>query len=165
MIYQNLSLIVAFDLSKAIGKSNTIPWHLSNDMKHFKECTMGKTIIMGRNTFASLNYKCLPGRNSVVISSDSELHLKYNVEVHSTLESAIEAHRSEDEVFIIGGGMIYKSALPLVKKIYATEVNTIIEGADTFFSNIPEDFKELDKTSHVSDEKNEFSYSFITYTR
>ncbi len=162
---KNLSIIVAYDRNMAIGKDNTIPWRLSSDMKHFKELTMGKTIIMGRKTFASLNYKLLPGRTSVVVSSDPSLSDKYGPEVYPSLDAAIKAHDTETEVMIIGGGRLYHSALPLVYKIYATEVDTEIKDADTFFPLIPSEFVKISSESYGIDEKNQYPYTFVSYER
>ena len=162
---QNISIIVAYDENRAIGRENSIPWQLPADLQHFKSLTMGKTIIMGRNTFASLNYRLLPGRTSVVITSDPESIIKYGAEVYTSLDEALAAHASEQEIMIIGGGLLYRSSLSLAYKIYATEVDVRIEDADTYFPELPENFRKVSEERHNADDKNQYVFDYVLYER
>src|SRR6187401_2586841 len=107
-----ISIIVAFDENRLIGKDNALPWHLPADLKFFKSITMGHHMIMGRKTFESIG-KPLPGRTSVIITRQQNLEFEGCIVVNS-LEEALEKCKSEDEVFIIGGAEIFKYSLPLV---------------------------------------------------
>ena len=128
-----VSLITAMDDNRTIGFNNTLPWHIPEDLKHFKETTKGCTVIMGRKTYDSLGiYKPLPNRINVVISRTQTKDNKNPfVLFNDSLEQAIEDHKDE-EVFIIGGAEIYKQALPLVDSMYITHVEGKHDG-DTFF--------------------------------
>ena len=132
-VYQNVTVIVAVAANLAIGRDNTIPWHLRADLQYFKKMTMDKTIIMGRNTFASLGFRKLPGRTSVVVTSDPELGDKYGVETYTSLADAIAAHRGEPEIMIIGGGRLYREAVNYAARLLVTKVDTVVEDAQVFF--------------------------------
>ncbi len=166
MRYPGISVIAAIDRHSAIGRNNQIPWRLSADMKYFKNATMGKTIVMGRNTFASLGYRQLPGRHTVVVSSDVKLGEMYGVDVYESLENALDANASKNcETMIIGGGMLYRAALEYAEKLYITYVDTVVADADCFFPSFDESFVLVSEEKHHSDEKNEFDYSFRIYER
>lgn len=166
MFYPGISIIAAVDRNNAIGRDNQIPWCLSSDMKYFKSITMGKTIVMGRNTFASLNYRQLPGRHTVVVSSDQSFGSRYGVDVYDSLEKALTAVSSEQsETMIIGGGMLYRAALEYASKMYITLVDTEVEDADTFFPSFENLFSLVSEERHTADEKNEYDYSFRIYRR
>ena len=158
--YHNVSIIVATDQNLAIGKENTIPWHLRNDLQHFKELTTGKTIIMGRNTFASLNYKKLPNRLSVVITSDPTIATKYEVETHTSLAEALKAHEQESEIMIIGGGKIYAEAIDIANKLYLTRVHTAVQNPDVYFPHYEARFSLIKEESFKADQQNDFDYDF-----
>ena len=132
-VYQNVTVIVAVAANLAIGRDNTIPWHLRADLQYFKKMTMDKTIIMGRNTFASLGFRKLPGRTSVVVTSDPELGDKYGVETYTSLADAIAAHRGEPEIMIIGGGRLYREAVNYAARLLVTKVDTVVKDAQVFF--------------------------------
>ena len=129
----NISIIVAASLNNAIGKNNQLLWHLPNDMKFFKQTTWALPIVMGRKTFESFGSKALNGRLNIVITNQKNYNAIGAVVVNS-IEDAIFVAQQHDykEVMIIGGGEIYKQALPKANKIYLTRVLTIIDG-DTFF--------------------------------
>ena len=110
-----LSIIVAVSENNVVGKENKLPWKLSADLKRLKSLTMGHHIIMGRKTWESLG-KALPGRINVVITTDKNFKAEGGVVVHS-LKEAFTVSSSDDEIFIFGGGKIFKEAMPLVKKI------------------------------------------------
>lgn len=157
--FKGLSLIVATDQENGIGKNNQLLWHLPNDLKFFKKTTSGHTIIMGRKTFDSIG-KALPNRRNIVITRQKDLAIE-NVEVFNSLEQAIATCNNEDQYFVIGGGEIYKQALPLANNLYLTKVKHTFN-ADTFFPNIPAlEWQVVFKEVHQKDEKHQYDYSFL----
>ena len=158
-----LSIIVAVSENNVVGKENKLPWKLSADLKRLKSLTMGHHIIMGRKTWESLG-KALPGRINVVITTDKNFKAEGGVVVHS-LNEALAISSADDEIFIFGGGKIFKEAMPLVNKIYITRVHSIIDG-DTFFPVLDKsDWKEISREDFKADEKNQYNYSFLTLVR
>ena len=156
-----LSLIVAVAENGVIGNNNQLIWHLPNDLKQFKRLTTGHCIIMGRKTFESIG-KPLPNRTSIIISRNTDFQIAGCITV-SSLENAIsEAQKIEtEEAFIIGGAEIYRLALPLVNKIYLTEVHHPYEG-DTFFPTIDKIiWQERHREDFEIDEKHLVKYSFV----
>ncbi len=127
-----ISLIAAMDRNRAIGRGNALPWHLPDDLKHFKRLTLGKPVVMGRKTFESLGGRPLPGRPNLVVSRSGVQ--TDGVEVFDALEAALARGRQlHDEVMVIGGGQIYAQALPHADRLYLTRVETEIGDADTWF--------------------------------
>ena len=158
-----LSIIVAVSENNVVGKENKLPWKLSADLKRLKSLTMGHHIIMGRKTWESLG-KALPGRTNVIITTDKNFKAEGGVVVHS-LKEALSISSIDNEIFIFGGGKIFKEAMPLVKKIYITRVHSIIDG-DTFFPVLDmNDWKETSREDFKADEKNQYDYSFVTLER
>lgn len=158
-----LSIIVAFDERRLIGRDNGLPWHLPADLKHFKSITMGHHMIMGRKTFESIG-KPLPGRQSVVITRKNDFQPAGTAVVNS-LEDAMHFCATEEEVFVIGGAQIFEQAMPLASKLYITQIHHVFEG-DTFFPEISQEHWELvSKEDHEADEKNPWAYSFLTYRK
>ncbi len=166
------SLIVAMADNNCIGRNNQMPWHISEDLKRFKTLTMRHPVIMGRKTFESiLGYlnKPLPNRESIIVTRKSNI-LYPNEPVHqaSTIEQAIEIaaniaiKQNLEEIFIIGGGQIYKQSLPLAHKIYLTKVHREV-GGDAFFPKIDEAIWE--EIESVSYKENDPPFSFITLER
>jgi dihydrofolate reductase len=126
-----LSMVVAIGDNGAIGKDGKVPWRIPEDLKHFKNVTMGHAIIMGRKTWDEVG-RPLPGRRNLVVSRQAGLTLE-GAEVFPTLETAITAARTTDpEPHVIGGSTIYDAAMPLATRIHLTEVHREVE-ADTFF--------------------------------
>ena len=164
-----VSLIVAVSENGVIGKDNDLIWHLPNDMKFFKETTMGHHVIMGRKNFESIphKYRPLPDRTNIVITRQSEYKAEGCIVVDS-VEAALEIAKNNGDIepFIIGGGQIYRIALEenLVDKIYLTKVHHSFEG-DTFFPELSSDWKETNKTEIKADEKHKYNYDFITLER
>lgn len=158
-----ISIIVATAENGVIGKDNQLLWRLSADLKQFRILTTGHSIIMGRKTFESIG-KPLPNRTNIVISRQSDFDFPEGVLKANSLEKAIEiAHNAagSEEVFIIGGGNVYKQALEMTDKIYLTEVKANIEG-DAFFPKLNEnEWKEISRISHAKDEKNEYDFDFV----
>lgn len=160
-----ISLVVAAATNNTIGKDGQMPWHLPNDMKHFKNVTWGMPIVMGRKTFESLG-KALPGRKNIVISRQSGWSAPGTVVVKS-IEDALFVAKETDakEVMIIGGGEIYKALFERAKRIYLTRVDASPEG-DTFFPSLdPQQWFLVSQKNHEADEKNAFNYSFQVWER
>lgn len=160
-----LSIIVAVSENGVIGLDNQLIWRLPDDLKRFKQLTLGHPMIMGRKTFESIG-KPLPGRQSIIITRDKNFSFEGTIVVN-TLEDAIEAAKQTgtDEAFVVGGGEIYNQVQPLCDKLYITEVHTDIEG-DTFFKiENPELWKESERIHHKSDEKHAISFDFVDFVR
>jgi dihydrofolate reductase len=156
-----LSLIVAVAENGVIGHNNQLIWHLPNDLKQFKRLTTGHCIIMGRKTFESIG-KPLPNRTSIIISRNTDFQVEGCITV-SSLENAILAAKKieNEEAFVIGGAEIYRLALPIIDKIYLTEVHHAYEG-DTLFPTIDKTiWKETHREDFEIDEKHKFKYSFV----
>jgi dihydrofolate reductase len=135
-----ISLIVAASRNNVIGRANQLPWHLPNDMKFFKGTTWAMPVIMGRKTFESMGAKPLPGRHQVVISRNNETQNTTTGIIPATsIEDALQKAESTGcrEVFIAGGGEIYRQLMPKAHRIYMTRVDIEMEG-DTFFPEIDE---------------------------
>ncbi len=159
----NINIIVAAAKNNVIGKDNDLIWHLSADLKRFKQLTTGHTIIMGRKTFESIG-RPLPNRTSVIITRQKDYKADDCIVVNS-LQEALKAAEKENEVFIIGGGSIYEQAISIAHKIYFTLVHNTFEG-DTFFPVInTKQWKEIKREEHQPDEKNPYAYSFIDYVK
>jgi len=158
-----ISLIAAMAKNRAIGINNCMPWHLPADLRHFKALTVGKPIIMGRKTWESLP-GLLPDRPHIVVTKD----LNYQAEgcrvVHS-IDEALAAAGDIPEVMIVGGAAFYAAMLPQADRLYLTLVETTVEG-DAFFPDYnPTEWQEIAHEKHAADEKNPFSYSFLTLER
>lgn len=159
-----LSLIVAIAQNNAIGKGNDLLWHLSDDLKHFKRTTSGHPIIMGRKTFESFGSRPLPKRTNIIITRQVDYQAPGCVVVHSLAE-ALAAVPKNDEAFIIGGGEIYRQALPDVDKMHITIVHHDFD-ADTWFPDyLPEQWTETESTFHPADEKHAYPFTIKTLVR
>lgn len=158
-----ISAIFAMSENRVIGKNNQLPWHLPADLKHFKQITMGNPILMGRKTYESIG-KPLPGRCNIVITRDTNYQAPGCVVVNS-VESALAAVKDNDEIFIIGGALLYQETLPLTQRLYMTLIHHSFDG-DTFFPALNEnEWQEVERTDHPADENNKYSYSFVTLDR
>lgn len=161
-----VSIIVAASENNVIGKDNQLIWKLSSDLQHFKKTTTGHTILMGRKTFESIG-RALPNRTNIVISRNENYTADGCIKAQSIDEALILVPANESEVFITGGGEIYKQALAkgLVEKIYLTKVKTTIEG-DAFFPEINmTEWELISEEEHKADEKNQFDFSFQVWIR
>lgn len=157
-----ISLIAAMAKNRVIGQSNQMPWHLPADLARFKAITIGKTIIMGRKTFASIG-KPLPGRRNIVITRGNLTNEGCEF-VHS-LEEALDIAGDEQEVFVIGGGDIFQQALPRATRLYLTLIDLEVEG-DTFFPDWDEQQWQLvSEVAHPQDEKTPYPYRFLLLER
>jgi dihydrofolate reductase len=163
-----LALIVARTRNGVIGRDNRMPWHLSEDLRYFKRITLGKPVIMGRNTWESLG-KPLPGRDNIVITRNTDYraegaHIVNSLNAAITLANALAAEKNLSEIMIIGGAQIYREALPRVQRAYITEIDADIEG-DAFFPTLEGEWIETSRTSHAPCEKNPYPYSFVVLDR
>jgi dihydrofolate reductase len=157
-----VSIIVAIARNHAIGKNNKLLWHLPNDLKHFKDVTTGHTVIMGRKTYDSVG-KPLPKRRNIIVTRQA-ISIE-GCEVVNSIEAALALCANDDEVFIVGGAEIYKQSLSLTDRIYLTIIDHDFDG-DTFFPELNnEEWKETERENFEPDEKNKYSYSFITLER
>ena len=160
-----ISLIVAVAKNNAIGKDGKLPWHLPNDMKHFKNVTWGMPILMGRKTFESLG-KALPGRKNIVITRQLTWKAEGAIAVKNMQDALFVAKETDaKEVMVIGGGEIYKMLFEKARRIYMTRVEAEPE-ADTFFPSLkPEEWHLMSQQNYEADEKNAYNYSFQTWER
>ena len=163
-----LSLICAMARNKVIGRDNQLPWHLPDEMRHFKERTEGKPVIMGRKTFESLPFP-LPKRKNIVVTRQ-KTNIQ-GVEVVNSLERALTHAQQHcikykiDECFIIGGAVLYAEALPLADQLYLTTVNADVEG-DTYFPEYDDSWWCLvAETHHAVDSRHPYSYDIRHYER
>ncbi len=157
-----LTLIVARARNLTIGRDNTLPWRLPEDLAHFKRTTMGAPVIMGRKTWDSIG-RPLPGRRNIVVSRNPALVIA-GAEVAASLEDAQRLCVGVPEVFLIGGAQLYAEALPSADRLVVTEIDTDVEG-DAFFPAIdPAQWIETSREAHHS-AANGFDYAFVTYER
>jgi dihydrofolate reductase len=160
-----ISAIVAAARNGVIGKDNQIPWYLPADLAYFKHRTLGHCIIMGRKSFRSIG-RPLPKRTNIVVTRDPFFQADGVVVTHSVREALEYAfEQGEAEVFIIGGGEIYRQSMDEWDRIYLTEVDLEPEG-DVFFPTInPEEWQEVWRETHEPDEKNEAGWAFVVMER
>ena len=146
-----VSLIVAYDRARGIGRDNKLPWRLPAEMAYFKTTTMGKPIVMGRRTFESIG-RALPGRRNIVVTRG--IDAVDGVEQAASLSAALESCRDAEEVMVIGGAALYTAALPRTHRIYATEVDGLFN-ADTHFPELdPVEWREVSRTHRAADPAN-----------
>lgn len=156
-------MIVAASANNVIGVDGGLPWRLSEDLRRFKEITLGKPMIMGRLTFESIG-KALPGRRSIVITRQANYEAE-GCDVVTTMDAALELASDADEVMIIGGGKVYEQLLPMTDRIYLTRVHADFDG-DTFFPEIREDEWQIVSSEPLpSNDERPFSISFQTLER
>ena len=155
-----LSLIAAVARNRVIGRGNAMPWHLPEDLKRFKQITLGHPIVMGRRTYESIG-RPLPGRENIVVTRNADLALP-GIRLAASLSAALEL-AGERPVFVIGGAEIYRLALPLADRLYLTEVDADIEG-DTYFPEF--DRAQWQETAReASPPDSPLPYAFVTYAR
>lgn len=159
-----INIIVAIANNNAIGKDNDLLWHISEDLKYFKSTTLGCPIIMGRNTWDSLPFKPLPKRENIIISRNKDYKVEGAKVIHS-VEEAILYAKQFDKSFIMGGGMLYKAALPFCDRLYITKVFKDFE-ADTFFPEIDLNTWTIESESDIkTDPNNSLEFQFLVYKR
>lgn len=158
-----ISLIVAVAKNGIIGTGGTMPWHITEDFAHFKAVTLGHSVIMGRKTYESIG-RPLPRRRNVVISRNQTLRIE-GCEMATSLEEAIAMCEGEEELFVIGGGEIYRQAMPMADKLYITHVDVVVEG-DTRFPEIdPALWEEISREEFERGREFGHPFSFVDYVR
>lgn len=158
-----ITFIVAATENNVIGKGNKMPWHLPNDLKYFKKNTLEHSVVMGRKTFESLG-KPLPDRRNIILTRDITAKSD-DIDIANSFQEVLNYCRDEREIFIIGGGEIFKQTLPFADKILLTRLHTTIDG-DAYFPELPENEWTLEsEDKHEKDEKHAFDYSFQVYVR
>lgn len=158
-----ISLIVAMSRNRVIGRDNRLPWHLPDDLRRFKQITLGHHIVMGRKTWESIN-RLLPGRTTVIVSRDPKFAVEGAVVVGS-IEHAVQLARDDSEVFIIGGAEIFRLALTIAERLYLTTIDADVEG-DTLMP--PIDFgawRRIEAESHPVSDTNPLPWTFAIYER
>ncbi len=159
-----ITIIAAISENNALGKDNELLWHLPDDFKRFKEVTSGHHVIMGRKTFESLGKKALPKRTNIIITSQQSYDASCIV-LADSLKKALRIAQTDNNPFILGGGMVYKEAIKIADRLDITLVHQEFE-ADTFFPEIdPNIWKEVRSTYHPKDEKHKYAFSFVMYER
>ena len=159
-----ISYVVAVARNGVIGREGGLPWHISTDLKRFKEITMGKPVVMGRKTWDSLPRKPLPGRRNIVITRQAGFSAE-GAEVVSTPEAAIALGGDAPEIAVIGGGEVYRLFWPHVDRLYLTEVDLEVEG-DTHFPVVdPAEWREVGREVHPKGEKDSAGFTLRTLDR
>ncbi len=160
-----ISIIAAVADNLVIGKSNKLPWHLPADLKHFKELTTGHAVIMGKRTFQSLPNGPLPNRKNIVLTSIMSEGVNKGFFEADSIEDALELCDNEEQVYIIGGGAVYRQSIDKADTMHLTWVHGEFSG-DAYFPKINfKNWKEVSREDHDADEKNPHSYSFVKYER
>lgn len=158
-----ISIIVALAENRVIGRRNTLPWRLPNDLKHFRRLTTGHAVIMGRKNYESIG-KLLPERTNIIVTRNAGYAVPGAHVVHS-LETAYAAAADDNEIFVIGGAEIYRAALPRAGRLYLTLVHAPVPG-DTFFPDFDRnEWREVECVRHEADEKHAYAYSFVKLER
>jgi dihydrofolate reductase len=160
-----ISIIAAIGKNNELGKGNTLLWDMPADMKHFRESTKGHTVIMGQKTFESIG-RPLPNRRNIVVTRNDNFQAE-GVEISKSLDATLESFKNNpEEVFVIGGGQIYKQSMEKADRLYITHVDTEDKDADTFFPEIiPIVWNEVKREEHKKDDKNPYNYTFSIYEK
>lgn len=158
-----LSAIVAMSDNRVIGNHNQLPWHLPADLKHFKNITLGKPIIMGRKTFESIG-RPLPGRTNIVITRDVNFKAPGCL-VMNSIDAALAAMHENEEVVIIGGAQLYQQMMPRLQRIYLTIIHQEFIG-DAFFPALDlAEWHEVSREDFEGDEQNKYKFSFLIFEK
>ncbi len=160
-----IKILVACDENRVIGKDNQLIWHLPADLKRFKSLTTGHVILMGRKTYESIG-KPLPNRTTIVITRQADFQAEGTITAHSVDEAILKAKSlSREDIFIVGGAEIYTLSLALADQILLTQLHDFFDG-DAYFPEISaETWEIVARERGLTDEKNPFQYSFITYQK
>lgn len=158
-----ISAIVAMAENRVIGRNNALPWRLPADLRHFKELTLGKPVLMGRKTHESIG-RVLPGRRNIITTRNTTFEVPDALVVHS-IEAALQTLSESDELMLIGGAELYRELLPRVQRIYMTVVHAEIEG-DSYFPELkPAEWRQVNSEDHPADKDNAYPYSFVIWER
>lgn len=162
-----LSLLVAMSKNRVIGKNNQLPWHLPEDLKHFKVLTMGHPIIMGRKTYESIG-KILPGRINIIVTRQKNYVIPSATvvdSIQSAFAAGFEENSAKNEAFVIGGEEIFHQALTFSQRIYLTEIQKTFDG-DTFFPELnSQEWHETKRTIHFSEGIEQLEYHLVILDR
>jgi dihydrofolate reductase len=159
-----ISLIAALDRDFAIGKDNTLPWHLPADLKRFKALTLGKPLLMGRRTAESLG-RALPGRRNLVLTRSGRVPFE-GMQAVASLEGALQLADDDQasELCVIGGGEVFAMTLPIASRMHLTWVDTVVDGADAFFPRFdPVQWDVVARETHAADARHAFPFEFVDY--
>jgi dihydrofolate reductase len=161
-----ISMIVAMDDNNGIGNNNKLLWHIPKDLKWMKEKTMGRVIVMGRNSYEDIitytKGKPLPGRTNVVLSSKDPSEFNEGFVVVKTIDEVIKKFANEEKIFILGGAQVYKSFLPLADELIITHVQTKLQ-ADAFFPQV--DYSLFNTVYQQDEQENGFNFTFKIYEK
>ncbi|WP_144555891.1 DfrD/DfrG/DfrK family trimethoprim-resistant dihydrofolate reductase [Bacillus sp. X1(2014)] len=158
-----VSIIVAMDRKRVIGKDNDIPWRIPKDWEYVKNITKGHSIILGRKNLESIG-RALPGRRNIILTRDKGFNFDGCEIVHS-IEAVFELCKNEEEIFIFGGEQIYNIFLPFVGKMYITKIHYEFKG-DTFFPDVNfDEWNEVSIEKGIMNDKNPYNYFFHVYER
>ena len=158
-----ITIVAAIARNGVIGQDNQLPWHLPADLRHFRQLTLGKPVIMGRKTFESIG-KPLPGRDNIVISRQKDYEV-LGARVVPSIADALNETGSAAEAMVIGGAMIYELVLPLCQRMQLTLVDADIPGDSRFPAYDAREWDEVARDHHPADAENDYDYSFITLKR
>ncbi len=156
-----LSVIVAMARNRVIGVNNTLPWRLSEDLKHFKALTMGHHIVMGRKTYESIG-KPLPGRTTVIVSRDAGYRVE-GCRSATSIDAAIAACGDDPEIFFVGGAELYAQVLPRADRLYLTEIQADYAGDAWFPAFDKDEWRETERNKQVNADG--LGYDFVVYQR
>ena len=160
---KDLKIVVAMDRGCAIGRDNDLPWHLPDDLKHFKALTSGHTVIMGRRTYESIG-RPLPNRRNIVLTRSRRLSADGCEICHSFTD--LLSWEGSGEAFVIGGAAIYRSALPHAQQLWITHVFTELADADVFFPVYDAtQWQEQSRVSYPKDSRHEYAFDIVRYDR
>ena len=161
-----LSLVAALDIHYAIGKGNALPWHLPDDLRHFKALTLNKPVLMGRKTAQSLG-RALPKRRNLVLTRSGQVPFD-GMQAVASLEEALRLVTADGgpELCVIGGGELYALALPHAHRLHLTHVETVVEAADAYFPHFDQDqWRITRQTHHPADATHAFAFTCVDYAR
>lgn len=163
----HIAMIVAMAENRVIGRDNQLPWHLPNDLKHFKATTMGKPVVMGRKTYESIG-RPLPGRTNIVVTSNRSfsadgIKVVYSIDEALALAESVALEEGANEVMVIGGAQLYANLLPKVERLYLTLVHAEVEGDALFPALDFSQWRLLKSESFKGEGDNPLDYSFVVY--
>ncbi|MCP1727443.1 dihydrofolate reductase [Natronospira proteinivora] len=158
-----LVLVAAMTRNRVIGRDGGMPWHLPADLAHFKRVTLNHPVVMGRKTFESIGF-ALPKRRNVVVTRQSDVRFE-GTETAGSLDEALERLADEDTVMVIGGGQLYREALPRATVLELTFIDTEVEGDTTFPEWSAEEWRETSREHRPADERNAHNMNFVRLVR
>lgn len=164
-----ISIISAIAENRVIGKTNSLPWYLPADLRHFRQLTTGKTIVMGFNTFKSIGEKPLPNRKNIVLTNDANYKIPEGCFLARSITEILEMVKNDEELMVCGGASVYQQFLPLAQRLYLTYIHHNFDG-DIFFPKFEmNEWEEVSRENHQPDDpsassgqrKNIYPYSFV----